>query len=151
AGAVRDARSGAAVAGAAVRLSTGSASPTTYTDPGGEFEIADIAPGPRRLEVRHPAYAGPGAPGTEPAAGGHAQVVVALEPVPLGSDRTIEIAGIGAILQMDGERLMVQGLVPHGPAEVAGVREGDEVFSIDSEASRGRGFGDSIEAIRGVA
>lgn len=151
AGAVRDARSGAAVAGAAVRLSTGSASPMTYTDPGGEFEIADIAPGRRSLEVSHPAYVGRVEPGIELAAGGHAQVDVALEPVPLGSDRTIEIAGIGAILQMDGERLMVQGLVPHGPAEVAGVREGDEVFSIDSEASRGRGFGDSIEAIRGVA
>lgn len=150
-GTVRDARSGAAVAGAAVRLSTGSASPMTYTDASGGFAIADIAPGRRSLEVSHPAYVGRVEPGIELAAGGHEQVDVTLEPVPLGSDRTIEIAGIGAILQMDGERLMVQDLVPHGPAEVAGVLPGDEVFAIDGEATGGRGFGDCIEAIRGVA
>jgi hypothetical protein len=149
AGTVRDARSRAPVAGAAVRLSTGSDTAMTYTDDAGQFTISDIAPGRRSLEVRHPSYVGRIQSGIELTVGAPGRVEVALEPVGMG-DQAIEMAGIGAVLAMQDQRLMVQGLVPHGPAAVAGIEPGEEVFSIDGESTRGRSFGDNVEGIRGV-
>jgi hypothetical protein len=151
AGTVRDARSRAPLAGAAVRLATGSDTDMTYTDEAGQFTISDIAPGRRSLEVRHPGYAGRIESGIELAVGAPRHVEVALEPVGMGGDRALEIAGIGAVLAMQDERLMVVELVPHGPAAVSGIEPGEEVFSINGESTRGRSFGDNVEWIRGVA
>jgi hypothetical protein len=151
AGTVRDARSRAPVAGAAVRLSTGSDTAMTYTGDAGQFTISDIAPGRRSLEVRHPSYVGRIQSGIELAVGAPRRVEVALEPVGMGADQAIEMAGIGAVLVMQDQRLMVQDLVPHGPAAVSGIEPGEEVFSIDGESTRGRSFGDNVESIRGVA
>lgn len=151
AGTVRDARSRAPVAGATVRLSTGSDTDMTYTDDAGSFTIPDIAPGRRSLEVQHPSYVGRVQSGIELAVGAPRHVEVALEPAGTSGDRALEMAGIGAVLAMQDERLMVQDLVPHGPAAVSGIEPGEEVFSIDGESTRGRGFGDNIESIRGVA
>ena len=149
-GTVRDARSRGPVAGAAVRLSTGSDTAMTYTDDAGQFTISDIAPGRRSLEVRHPSYVGRIQSGIELAVGAPGRVEVVLEPVGTGGDQAIEMAGIGAVLVTVEERLMVQDLVPHGPAAVSGIEPGEEVFSIDGESTRGRSFGDNVESIRGV-
>ncbi len=149
-GTVRDARSRGPVAGAAVRLSTGSDTAMTYTGDAGQFTISDIAPGRRSLEVRHPSYVGRIQSGIELAVGAPGRVEVTLEPVGMGGDQAIEMAGIGAVLMMLEERLMVQDLVPHGPAAVSGIEPGEEVFSIDGESTRGRSFGDNVEGIRGV-
>jgi hypothetical protein len=150
-GTVRDARSGAPVAGAAVKLTTGSELAMTYTDATGSFSIADIAPGRRSLEVEHPAYVGRVASGIELGQGGHERVDVTLAAAAPGRDREFEIAGIGAVLATQDGRLVVQSLVPHGPAAVAGIQPGEEVFSIDGQGTRDRSFGDNIEGIRGVA
>jgi carboxyl-terminal processing protease len=150
-GTVRDARSQAPVAGAVVRLSTGSELAMTYTDAGGGFSIADIAPGRRSLEVTHPGYVGRVESGIELGAGAQQRMDVALAPAAADGDRAFEIAGIGAVLQVQDERLMVQDLVPHGPAAVAGIEPGEEVFTIDGRSTRERSFGDNIEGIRGLA
>ncbi|HWN69499.1 MAG TPA: carboxypeptidase regulatory-like domain-containing protein, partial [Haliangium sp.] len=151
AGTVRDARSQAPVAGAVVRLSTGSELAMTYTDAAGGFAISDIAPGRRSLEVQHPGYVGRVESGLELAQGAQQRVDVALTPAGADGDRALEIAGIGAVLSMQEQRLMVQDLVPHGPAAVAGIERGEEVFSIDGRGTQGQSFGDNIEGIRGLA
>jgi hypothetical protein len=151
AGTVRDARSQAPVAGAVVRLSTGSELAMTYTDAGGGFAISDIAPGRRSLEVQHPGYVGRVESGIELAQGAAQRVDVALAPAAADGERALEIAGIGAVLVTQEQRLMVQDVVPHGPAAVAGIEPGEEVFSIDGRSTREQSFGDNIEAIRGLA
>ncbi|WP_428264480.1 carboxypeptidase regulatory-like domain-containing protein [Haliangium sp.] len=150
-GLVREAGGGGPIHGATVRLATGSDEPVRYSDRDGRFEIDDVAPGRRSLSVRHPAYVGRIETGLTLAPGGHETVTLELAPVAFGSDETIEFAGIGAVLAMEEQRLVVRGLVPHGPAEVAGLAVDDEVRAIDGAVARGRGFGDNIEAIRGVA
>jgi hypothetical protein len=149
-GTVRNARSQAPVAGAVVRLSTGSELAMTYTDAGGGFAISDIAPGRRSLEVQHPGYVGRVESGIELAQGAERRVDVALAPAAAGADRALEIAGIGAVLVTQEQRLMVQDVVPHGPAAVAGIEPGEEVFSIDGRSTREQSFGDNIEGIRGL-
>jgi hypothetical protein len=150
AGTVRDARSQAPVAGAVIRLSTGSELAMTYTDAGGGFAISDIAPGRRSLEVQHPGYVGRVESGIELVQGAEQRVDVALAPAAADGDRALEIAGIGAVLTMQEQRLMVQDVVPHGPAAVAGIEPGEEVFSIDGRSTREQSFGDNIEGIRGL-
>lgn len=151
AGTVRDARSRAPVVGAVVRLSTGSELAMTYTDAGGGFAISDIAPGRRSLEVQHPGYVGRVESGIELGQGAQQRVDVALAPAAPDGDQALEIAGIGAVLVTQEQRLMVQDLVPHGPAAVAGIEPGEEVFSIDGRSTREQSFGDNIEGIRGLA
>jgi Carboxypeptidase regulatory-like domain/PDZ domain len=150
-GTVRDVRSQAPVAGAIVRLSTGSGLAMTYTDAGGGFAISDIAPGRRSLEVQHPGHVGRVESGIELEQGARQRVDVALAPAAADGDRALEIAGIGAVLVTQEQRLMVQDVVPHGPAAVAGIEPGEEVFSIDGRSTREQSFGDSIEGIRGLA
>jgi hypothetical protein len=151
AGTVRSAATDAPVAGAAISLSTGSEGPLEYTDAGGAFAVTDIAPGRRSLSIRHPGYVGKLVTGIEVRGGGETSVAVRLEPVAATADEAIEFAGIGAALSIVDRRLIVRDLVPHGPAEVAGLQRGDEVYTIDGVATEGLPFGDAIEAIRGVA
>jgi carboxyl-terminal processing protease len=63
----------------------------------------------------------------------------------------IELAGIGAAISWRKDRLVVQGVVPGSPAEIAGVVPADEITEIDGFATRGRGLGAGVEDIRGVA
>ncbi|GAB4525854.1 MAG: hypothetical protein Tsb0020_43790 [Haliangiales bacterium] len=151
AGVVRDATTGAAVVGAMARLDTGSVNQLAHSDSQGRFRIDDIAPGRRSLTVRHPAYVSRIETGLALVAATHAEVALTLEPVPFGSDETIEFAGIGAVLAMDGELLRVRGVLPRGPAALAGLVDDDAVVAIDGEPTGGRSFGDNIEAVRGVA
>ncbi len=150
AGTVSDAKSGGPIAGAIVSLSTGSAGPATYSDRHGKFRIADVADGRRSLEVGHPAYVGKVASGITVAAGQEQTVAIALEPLRFGAAKTIEFAGIGAAIRMDDERLVIQSLLPHGPAEISGLLGGDEITHIDGTLTRGRSLADNIEDIRGV-
>jgi hypothetical protein len=150
-GTVRDARSQAPVVGAAVRLSEGGELAMTYTHAGGGFAISDISPGRRSVEVQHPGYVGHVEPDIELEQGARQRVDVALTPAVAGGGRALEIASIGAVLVTQEQRLMVQEVVPHGPAAVAGIEPGEEVFSIDGRSTREQSFGDNIESIRGLA
>ncbi|ACY15813.1 carboxypeptidase-like regulatory domain-containing protein [Haliangium ochraceum] len=151
-GSVRNEATDAPISGAAVTVSTGSGGQMSYTDARGSFRIRDIAPGRRSLEVVRPGFIGRVRSGITVGVGEPARVDLALTPAALdGGDGPFEIAGIGAVLAIEGERLMVRELMPHAPAEVAGVEPGEEVFLIDTLRTRGISFETAIEAIRGVA
>jgi hypothetical protein len=149
-GTITSAEDGAPVADVLVRLSTGSESPATYTDARGGFTINDIAPGRRSLEAQHPAYLGKIISGIEVAPGEQERLDMTLQRLAFGADNAMEFAGVGAVISMQEERLVVQALLPHGPAEVAGLLEGDEISHINGKATRGRSLADNIEDIRGV-
>lgn len=149
-GKVMNARSGAPVSGAMVVVTTGSATPATYTNLLGAFTISDITAGRRGLEAHHPAYVGKIESGLELGVGQQKSLDIMLEPLAFGADTTIEFAGIGAVIRMQGENLVIESLVAHGPASVAGLMSKDEIVSIDGRSTRGRSLGESIEDIRGV-
>ncbi len=141
--------------GAEVSMSTGHGGEIAFTDAEGKFEIADVAPGRRSVQVRHPSYVGRVESGIEIAAGDRRVLEVVLQPRESSAvgdgGEPIEFAGIGAVISWNKDRLIVQGVLPHGPAEVAGMRSADEILEIDGVATRGRGLGAGIEDIRGVA
>ena len=138
------------VRGASIQLSTGSASAPVYTDAQGAFVIEDIAAGRRSLVVSHPAYVGRMATGIDILQGGERTVDVQLERLAFGADQTVEFAGIGAALAMANGVLQVRSVIPHGPAEIAGLQEGDDITHIDGYSTGERTMGDNIESIRGV-
>lgn len=149
-GTITDAGSGRPIRGATLRLSTGSEYPTLYTDDQGNFEIADIAPGRRSLEVSHPGYIGRIATGVTVRASTPEIVELALERLPFGAERTVEFAGIGAVLAMEGPILRVRQVIPNGPSEVAGLLAGDGITHTDGVATGDRTMAENIESIRGV-
>lgn len=149
-GTVTDADSKRPIRGAAIRLSTGSEYPTVYSDAAGAFAIPDIALGRRSLEVSHPSYIGRIATGIEVVHGDSRPIDIALERLAFGSERTVEFAGIGAVLAMEEGLLRVRDVIPHGPSEVAGLRAGDGITHTDGIATGERTMAENIESIRGV-
>ena len=131
-------------------LATGSESPGTYSDAQGRFRIADVAPGRRSLSASHPGYVGAIRSGIEVSPGQVRTESVSLERLAFGADKAIEFAGIGAVIRVDGDRLLVADVLPSGPAEVAGLTGGDLITHINGTPTAGRGLADNIEDIRGV-
>jgi len=146
---------GAPVAGAQVEVMTGHEGDAIQTDEDGRFVLADIAPGRRSLMVEHPAFVSRSESGLVLRAGERSSVEVKLTPLGPG-DAThpgahpVEFAGIGAVLKVHADGVLLQDLVPGGPAERAGLVPGDLVVTVDGESVRGRTLGDITEEIRGV-
>ena len=155
-GTVTDRANQQPVRGAAVRLSTGSEHPTVYTDADGQFTIPDIAVGRRSVEVRHPSYVEQIATGIEVGDGddirgdGPQTVAIALERLSFGAERTVEFAGIGAVLAMEDGFLRVREVIRNGPSEVAGLRAGDGISHTDGVPTGERSMAENIESIRGI-
>ncbi len=141
--------------GAEVSMSTGHGGELAFTDAEGKFEIVDVAPGRRSVQVRHPGYVGRVESGIEIAAGDRRVLELVLQPRESSAvgdgGEPIEFAGIGAVISWQRDRLIVQGVLPHSPAEVAGLQAADEILEIDGVPTKGRGLGAGIEDIRGVA
>jgi len=158
AGVVTNGQNHRPIFGAEVSMSTGHGGELSLTNGDGAFEIADVAPGRRSAQVRHPSFVGRVQSGIELAAGDRRVLDMVLQPRDSSAvDDTaddgepIEFAGIGAVIAWSKDRLIVQGVLPHGPAEVAGLQQDDEILEVDGVATKGRGLGAGIEDIRGVA
>jgi hypothetical protein len=157
AGVVRDAATGAPIAGA--RLSVeGALSSAASTFPvlseattgaDGAFVLGSL---PRRVSV------------WAAAAGHHARilggvdvppgetagpVVVALRPIAPGEEPRTELAGIGVVLAPRDDALVVAQVVPQGGGAEAGLAPGDLILEVDGRAVTDLGFSGAIDAIRG--
>ena len=149
AGIVVDER-GAGIPGASVRVDTGWHGASATSDASGKFSIPDVARGRRSLSVAHPEYdtrieAGVAVLGRETT-----QVRVALTRR-AGAAAGLSLSGIGGVIQRRDKRLAVVKALPGSPAEVAGLRAGDLVLSIDGVSTEQMSFADGIEALRGIS
>lgn len=150
AGTVTDAETGSPIEGAIVTMSTGFEGTIRYTAADGTYRIDSVAPGRRSIEVRHPRYDIFMQTGVEVTAGATATSDIALAPLRPDGKQRLEFAGISAALKLEGGVLVVVGVGQGGPAERAGIAEGDVITAIDGKPVASRTFGDNIEAIRGV-
>jgi hypothetical protein len=78
-----------------------------------------------------------------------APIVFELSPTKDGEEPTTEMAGIGAVLAAQGERLVIQKVFPGGGAELAGLGAGDAVLGIDGVPVVTLGMDSAIQRIRG--
>ena len=68
----------------------------------------------------------------------------------LASDgKSLELSNVGAMLGQNGESVTVAVLIAGGPAEKAGVQEGDRVVSIDGNSAVGLTRDDCVHRLRG--
>ncbi len=153
AGRVTDAATGGPISGARVSGLTGHEGDGVYTDVDGSYALGDIAPGRRSIIVEHSGHVARHESGLELAAGERRTLDFALAPLPHGGNANnppVDMVGIGAMLAVDQGRLVIRGLVPNAPAELAGILAGDELLSIDGVPRAGRPLDEEIEAIRGL-
>ncbi len=61
------------------------------------------------------------------------------------------IVGVGVMIELVAEVLVVRGVVPGGAAEVAGVQRGDRILGINGERISGMDLGAIVQLIRGPA
>ncbi len=156
-GVVRDADSGAPLAGA--RLSVEGAlaeAASTFpvlaeatTDDAGRFALEGL---PRRCSVsaaaagHHARILG----GVEVPPGGEAgPVAIALRPLTPGETPRTELAGIGVNIAPREDALAVTGVVPGGGAAEAGLAPGDLILEVDGRAVLELGMMGAVDAIRG--
>jgi hypothetical protein len=150
AGTITDAETRAPINGAIVTLSTGFEGTIRYTAADGTYRIDSVAAGRRSIEARHPRYDIFMETGAEITAGATATVDIALSPLKPDGKQRLEFAGISAALKLEDGVLSIVGVGEGGPAERAGIEEGDLIIAIDGKSVASRTFGDNIEAIRGV-
>lgn len=157
AGVVRDAATGAPLAGARLSVegsltdaaSTFPVLAEATTDASGRFVLTGL---PRRFSLsaaaagHHARVVG----GLEaPASGGAAEIEIALRPVAAGEEPRTELAGIGIVVAPRGEALVVGAVAPGGGAQEAGLSPGDAILRVDGEPVTELGFTGAVNAIRG--
>ncbi len=116
----------------------------------GSFELTGIAPGRRSLTAgayaHHLAIVGP----LDVAEGARlGPITIELSPTAPGEEPRLELAGIGARLAAVGDVLRVEGVIPGGGAEAAGLAAGDLLLAVDGTAIAALGMDGSIQRIRG--
>ena len=123
---------------------------SAVTDARGEFVLRGLAPGRRSVSAIAGGHHGALLTGIEVTdAARIGPVDVVLTPLKEGETPTIEMAGIGAALAGADDALQVNGVVPGGGAEAAGLVAGDQVVTIDGRPVVDIGFDQAIQAIRG--
>jgi hypothetical protein len=148
-GLVVDSR-GAGVPGATVRADTGWLGAAVVSDASGAFLLRDVARGRRSLTATHPDYNTRVLGGVEvfPAATASVRVELAARE---GASPGLNLSGIGATLTSAKGKVTVVTPMQNSPADIAGLRAGDQVVSVDGQEAGKLGFGAVVEALRGIA
>ena len=158
-GFVRDASGSAPIASARVEVERGLASgpsvaplrSSAVTDDRGAFTIRGVEPGRHSVHVSALGYAPRSLSGLEVEAGGTVGPIdIDLSTTDAAGGQAFDIVGIGVMVRVDGEALVIAGLVEPGGAATAGLREGDRIVRIDGVAvTELLGFGEAVQALRG--
>ena len=149
-GRVTSKQTGQPIGGATVMMmdfSGGGQPRTATTDGDGRYQLAGVAPGRHSLRVDHTEHRSELASGLDLPDGGDVVRDVALAAKAAGERFSFQ--GIGATLMRDGEGIVVRGIMPGTPAEVAGVQEGDRIVSVDRSGVSGMPLPQVVERIRG--
>jgi membrane-associated protease RseP (regulator of RpoE activity) len=123
---------------------------TAISDEHGDFELAGVPPGARSIMVA--AYAHhirllSGMSFVDGATVG--PITVDLTPTKDGEEPRIELAGIGAVLAVEGDGLRIDKVIPGGGAEAAALVPGDVLIAVDGEPVASLGFDGAVQRIRG--
>jgi hypothetical protein len=153
-GTVRDANTGAPIAGA--RLQMGNTRQalggplTATTDDDGRFRVEGVDPERKTVEASAPGYMRRYVSGVLATPGRALTLDIALTPL---SDPTTpggtQLVGIGATLNRDGEGVIIQRVIDGSAAASLGLRPGDRILSVDGEPVGGLDLNDVVERIRG--
>lgn len=131
------------------RSADDTALPLARTDENGRFSLGGLTPGRRSLLAEAEGHDSR-LLSLEVSASGATGLVIDLAPVPDGGTPELELVGIGAVLKADADLLLIDGLIPGGGAERAGLRTSERLVSIDGANVVTLGFAGSIERLRGA-
>ncbi|MCC6526864.1 MAG: carboxypeptidase regulatory-like domain-containing protein [Polyangiaceae bacterium] len=116
------------------------------SDASGGFSLDGVAPGSVSIRVSAPGYRSRVASFATRTAGEREVLLTALA---AGEERVTEYTGVAAALRGTPSGVVVAGVFAGGPAEVAGVRPGDVVVSIDAEPAQDFTVADCVARLRG--
>ena len=123
----------------------------TVTRADGTFELTGIPDGPVSITVSAGDFDQKIEAGMTASDGATlGPVTVALSPVAPGAEPKLDLVGIGVRLTAEGDDLLVQGVIAHGGAEAAGIKEGDHIAMVDGVAVADIGMEAAIAKCRGV-
>ncbi|NJK89009.1 MAG: PDZ domain-containing protein [Myxococcales bacterium] len=149
-GAVVDRSSQLPLAGASVRLEGFGGSARAVTDADGLFELEGLAPGRRTLHAEAPGHRAKLTSGLELTAGARiGPLRIELEPRGSDEEPSLDMVGIGAMLEPQGEGLRVARVIPRGGAARQGLVPGDVITHVDGRPVSELGFDAAVQAIRG--
>ncbi|MFO0669527.1 MAG: carboxypeptidase regulatory-like domain-containing protein [Polyangiaceae bacterium] len=153
-GVVRSDKDGRPIARARVGLESSVAGPgittATLADEAGRFSIAALEAGPSSIVISAPAHHSRivGA-GCDEGKTSRALGDVTLTALAPGEAPVVELTGIGAVLSVNGDAVVVGEVVAGGGAAMAGLLPGDRIHKVDDAAVDELGFRGVIEHIRG--
>jgi len=136
--------------GVAPNLPFAPLSPEAETGADGRFTLEQVPPDAMSLHADKEGYLtrivtlGP-----LPEEGDHPPLAIALTPRASGDDASVELTGIGAVLEAQPEWLAVRGVVPGGGAADAGLVSGDQILAIYGTPVDRLGYEGAIGVIRG--
>ena len=125
-------------------------SPEAETGADGRFTLEQVPPDAMSLYAQKEGYLtrivtlGP-----LPEEGDYPPVAIGLTPRASGDDASVELTGIGAVLEARREWLAVVNVVPGGGATDAGLVPGDQILAIDGTPVARLGYERAIGVIRG--
>jgi hypothetical protein len=123
---------------------------SALTDERGDFELSGIPTGARSVMVaayKHHIRILSGMSFVDGATVG--PVTVDLAPTAEGEEPRVELAGLGAVLVVDGDGLRIDKIIAGGGAEAAGLVPGDVVLAVDGKPVSALGFDGAVQVIRG--
>jgi hypothetical protein len=157
-GTIHDVTSGKPIAGAHIALESTlgdehAAVPllaSSASDERGAFELRGVGAGRFSLAVSAAAHHHKLSSGLTLRAGAElGPLRIDLEPTAPGEEPKLELHGIGAVLRVQGDAIIVADLVPDGGGARAGLVAGDRIVSVDGVPVTALGFQGTIEHIRG--
>ncbi|MEM9489747.1 MAG: carboxypeptidase regulatory-like domain-containing protein [Myxococcota bacterium] len=123
---------------------------TVMTDDSGRFELAGLTPGRTSVVAtafdHHPRIVSGLQVGDGTRLG---PITIELTRLAEGETPKIELAGIGAVLAAEDDRLLIRQVIEGGGAATAGLVGGDAIIAVDGRAVSELGMQDAIQHIRG--
>jgi hypothetical protein len=157
-GTIRDSKTAKPIAGAQIALESSLGDEPTAvplltssaSDERGAFELRGVGAGRFSLSVSAAAHHHKLQTGLTLRAGAElGPLPIDLDPTAPGEEPKLELQGIGAVLRVQGDAVIVGYVVPDSGAAQAGLVAGDRILAVDGVPVTALGFQGTIEHIRG--